>query len=138
MEKKTLKSTATEIINRRKALQAETATLQIQQIAVLVEVEMDPERKADLAWVLDRRKRKVRLHIKELGIAADAMESSCIPVAGGTLVGFKLFIDAIGAQANSPLYIIGSVMAAVVWAVLKLNAVRMKSKAQTLTTGIGD
>jgi len=138
LEKKNLKSTATTIINRRKALQAETAMLQIQQLEALVEVENDSERKADLAWALDRRKRKVRLHIKSLGTAAEAMESSCVPVAGGTLVGFKLFIDAIGAQADSPLYIIGSVMAAIVWAVLKLNSVRMKSKAQTLSTGIGD
>lgn len=135
---KNQKKISADVLSRRKALLSQTSVLQVQQLEALAEFEKDEAIKADLTWALERRKRSVRGHIRQLVVSADALDSSSLPVAGGTLVGFKLFIEALGAGANSPLYIVGAVMAAVVWGSLKLNAVRLKSKAEALKTGIGD
>ncbi len=132
------KKLANGTLSRRKALLETTIGLQLQQFEVLIAQEQDQSKKDDLAWVLERRKRKVRLHIRTLMVAADAFESSCLPVAGGTLVGWKLFIEAVGAAADSPLYLAGGVMSALVWLVMKLRVVALKSKAEALKTGIGD
>jgi hypothetical protein len=126
------------ILARRKQLGSRMAATQLQQLEVLVSLEQNQEKKEDLEWILERRKRRVRLYVKQLQIAADTLDSSSLPVAAGTVVGFKLFIDAIGAAATSPIYIIGSVFAAVVWAVLKLKAAGLKSKAEGLRSGIGE
>ena len=114
------------------------AALQLQQLEVLLSLEQNPEKREDMVWILERRKRRVRLYIRQLLISADTLDSSSLPVAAGTAVGFKLFIDAIGAAATSPIYIIGSIFAAVVWAVLKLKGASLKSKAEGLRSGIGE
>lgn len=131
------KRTAT-ILARRKHLALRLSTLQLQQLEILVSLEQNQDKKEDLEWILERRKRRVRLYVKQLLISAETLDLSSLPVAAGTVVGFKLFIDAIGAAATSPIYIIGSVFAAVVWAGLKLRAASLKSKAEGLRSGIGE
>jgi hypothetical protein len=126
------------ILVRRKQLAIRLSGLQLQQLEILVNLEQNQEKKEDLAWILERRRRRVRMYVRQLEISAETLDSSSLPVAAGTVVGFKLFIDAIGAASTSPLYIIGSIFAAVVWAGLKLKAASLKSKAEGLRSGIGE
>lgn len=105
--------------------------------SALADAASEPQRQ-DMLWCLERRRRAIRHVARKKAQLGDALDSASLPVAGGTLVGFKLMIEAMQSPPESPWYVIGSMLAAVSWLLLKIQGLRLRTRAQALLSAIGD
>ena len=129
---------AREVLARRKRLLRELQGVQIQLLEVLEEIEQDAAYKADITWVINRRKRRVRLQIRTFEALAASFESSALPIAGAAALASSLAGNVAGVPPTSLLYGIGALLSATSWVVLKVMSLRFKVRADSLKSGVGD
>lgn len=129
---------ARDILARRKRLLREQQGMQIQLLEVLEEIEQEGVQKADLTWVINRRKRRVRLQIRTFDALSASFESSALPIAGAAALAASLAGTVAGVPPNSLLYGIGALTSAALWVVCKVMALRFKVRADSLRSGVGD
>lgn len=130
-----LRQEAGELIARRLDMERELKLSPLWRLEAALEV-VDGPAKADLAWVIERRKRSVRRRSAQLLARAKLFEGASLPIAGASAVLGQLVAPFV--QRADLVGLAAALVGGIAWAGLRFGAYLLEVEAREMATAIGE
>jgi hypothetical protein len=125
------------LISHRRDVERQLKGQPFWQLEMYLESARDEADKADIAWVIERRKLQIKQYAQQLSLKAELFDGAALTVAGAVVYVGHLVPKYFSASQSDPITLVSATLAGVVWGVLKVSAYFMRSKAKRMLVAIG-